>query len=756
MKQSFPKIILLIIPVIVIILYSNTIDVPFYFDDYAIIVDNIFIKITTLSPDGFMKGIFNNDSVRRLVTNITFAINYYFGGLDVSGYHIVNIIIHIITTISLYLFLKITLEIRGQRIKEFRVSSFEFRDKPFWIAIIAALLWSTSPVQTQAVTYIVQRATSMATMFYILSLLCYVKGRVSWNRSQKSKVRNKGKSDGLLTSNFWLLTSLFFALLAFGSKEITITLPLIIILYEIYFFARFDLKKIKKACPYFIIMVISFIVIGFIYIGAGSQKGIIKGIKGLMAARSIEQEFTALQRLITEFRVVIYYITLLLLPLPSRLRLIYEFSVSHSLFNPVSTFICMLIIFGIIGYGIYIYKRRTVISFFILWFFLNLVIESTVIRLWLVFEHRLYLPSIGFFIIAAIGIVKLADMIKFRYRSSPHNYLLFTAYCSFPIILILTQSVWTVQRNNLWKDPILFWSDNLKKTPDSSTVHSDLGLNYARNGNIDMAIEEYKKAIELLPKFYFAHYNLGMAYFNKGDIDSALNKYRDTLRVAPGFYEAHYRIGLIYQRQGNMDKAIDEYKKALSINPYHFLSRDALTSIYLDQKKWDMAIDEYKRVIEIFPNAPLVYNTLGILYKRTGRIDLSIDAYKKALRLDPDIADAHYNLGLIYFEQGNLDMALKEFKDSIRNDSARTIAYYNMGVIYYKQGRSELAIKEYKEALKRKPNYPEALYNLAYTLDSADKLDEAIIYYEKFLKLADKDERYKEFAEKARKRLNNM
>ncbi|MFQ5454579.1 MAG: tetratricopeptide repeat protein [Nitrospirota bacterium] len=725
------------ITILISIIHLNSLYSPFLYDDIRNIVDNNAIHLTDISVYT-LKNIVHNSSIsrNRPITNITFAINYYFGGLEVYGYHIVNIIIHIITAITIYLFLYITLEMRVQKTKDPCIS-----DRSFWIGMIAALLWSTSPVQTQAVTYIVQRATSMATMFYMMSLLCYVNGRISGGRGHPA---------------LYYLLSTVFAFLAFGSKEISATLPFVIILYEIYFFTQSNTKRMRKRAIYFTgIIMVSVLIFSHLYM----DEGIISALKRLTEppVSNIEQQaFTAGERILTQFRVIIYYITLLILPLPSRLRVLYNFPVSHSLFDPLTTIPAIVIILGLIVYALSIVRKRGVISFFMLWFFLNLVIESLITRLHLVFEHRLYLPSIGFFVIVGVGMVKFTEMVKYRKNSTVSSLpdcLLPAANCIIIIAVIFIQSLWTIQRNYVWQDVSLLWRDNIKKEPYLSDPHNELGVHYYSHGDIDSAVKEYKMAIEIDPDYTTAHNNLAQIYEETEETEPAIEQYIEVIRSDPSKIKAYINLAMLYEKKEDINMAVKVYKLLKERYKDNIYSYIELGRIYTDQKKWDMAIDEYKRVIEIFPNAPLVYNTLGILYKRTGRIDLSIDAYKKALRLDPDIADAHYNLGLIYFEQGNLDMALKEFKDSIRNDSARTIAYYNMGVIYYKQGRSELAIKEYKEALKRKPNYPEALYNLAYTLDSADKLDEAIIYYEKFLKLADKDERYKEFAEKAKEQL---
>ncbi|MFQ5455772.1 MAG: tetratricopeptide repeat protein [Nitrospirota bacterium] len=623
------------ITIVIVLIYSNTLQNEFQFDDTSNIVENTYIHIKSLSLPVLKDAAFNEAAYRRPVTNVTFALNYYFGELDVFGYHLVNIIIHIITSITIYLFLYNML----------KIVVYSSPYKPFWIALIATLLWATSPVQTQAVTYIVQRATSMATMFYMLSLLCYIKGR------GRVGVRSKGRLDGLLSSGCWLLASLFFAFLAFGTKEISATLPLIIILYEIYFFAKFSPVAVKKISLYFGIMLILFTMAGLLYIGTVTDGGIIESITSLIKERSIEgEEFTSVERLMTEFRVVIHYITLLVLPLPSRLRLIYKFTVSHSLFDPISTFICLSLIIGIIGYAIHISRRRPVISFFILWFFINLAIESTVIRLWLVFEHRLYLPSIGFFVIIAIGIVKLMDIVKSSRKSSIHNYLLPTTYYCFLIGIIFFQSVWTYERNFVWRNGLTLWSDNVIKSPDSSYANNNLGAEYGRMGDTNKAIELYKKAIVISPEYSEAYNNLGVIYARIGDMDKAIELYKKAIVINPEYSEAYNNLGIAYDKKGDMDKAIKLYKKAIVINPEYSEAYNNLGFIYARQKRLELAIKYYDISLKIKPDNKTTRYNLIFLYNEIGMRDKQILYFKKALELDPDNALTQNNLGLIYKE----------------------------------------------------------------------------------------------------------
>ena len=361
-----PVFILLLFSGLVFWLYSDTLESPFTFDDTKKIERNPHIRVTEFSPKEIV-GAGLKSSKTRFIAFISFAINYYFHQYDPFGYHIVNNIVHILTGFFLYLFLNATL----------KTASLSSRfDHPDLIAFLAALIWLLHPVQTQSVTYIVQRMNSMASMFFILSFWCYVKARGI----------ESGKAKWL-----WFTGSALAWLLSLGCKQITVTLPFFVFLYEWFFFQDLDKNWLKRRLPFVlgIMALLSFLALAY----TGFHP-----LEKLNHFRDYsENQFTIIQRTLTQTRVVMHYISLLIFPHPSRLNLDYDFPISYSLINPVSTIVSLAAILGLIASGVYLAKRQRLISFCILWFFGNLVIESSVLPLALIFEHRLYLPSMLFF-----------------------------------------------------------------------------------------------------------------------------------------------------------------------------------------------------------------------------------------------------------------------------------------------------------------------------------------------------------------------
>jgi hypothetical protein len=364
--------------------YSNTFHVPFHFDDRPNITQNPNVQIKVFSWDRIERLIKNTykESI-RVFSYFTFALNYFFGGFNVFGYHLVNFLIHIASGIFLYVFLLLTFNLPSLKQKYGSVA--------FKVALFTSLIFISHPIQTQSVTYIVQRMASMAGMFYLLSLVLYIKGRVStgWPRI------------------FYFGGMALSYLLGVFSKENVAILPLFVALYEFYFFQNLDLSPRGTKILFALIAVLFVLgIFGFIIWGERYINVIIEGY----AYRT----FTMSERVLTQFRIVLYYVTLLLYPHPSRLNLDYDFPISKTILDPPTTLISILIVAGLIGYSIWTAKRRPVISFCILWYFGNLVIESSIFPLEMVYEHRLYLPAVGPFILFSLFVVRGIEKLKYK------------------------------------------------------------------------------------------------------------------------------------------------------------------------------------------------------------------------------------------------------------------------------------------------------------------------------------------------------
>jgi hypothetical protein len=366
------------------VVYSNTFYVPFQFDDRPNIIHNPYVQIKVLTWDRMEQLVRNTykESI-RFFSLFTFVLNYYFGGFNVYGYHLVNLIIHMTSGISLYWFLRLTFNLPS--LKE------QYGSISYKVALFTCLIFISHPVQTQSVTYIVQRMACMAGMFYLLSFVLYVKGRLSFGHARYFYF------GGMALTYF----------LGVFSKENVAILPFFIGLYEFYFFQNLDLSPKGKKILYGLVLGVLLLgAFGFILWGQRYINVIVEGYR--------YRTFTMLERVLTQFRVVLYYVILLIYPHPSRLNLDYDFPISKTILDPPTTLFSISIIVALIGCSLWTAKKRPVLSFFILWYFGNLVIESSIFPLEMVFEHRLYLPAVGPFVLFSLLLVRGVEILKNR------------------------------------------------------------------------------------------------------------------------------------------------------------------------------------------------------------------------------------------------------------------------------------------------------------------------------------------------------
>ena len=579
---------LMFLGVLVFLVYTSTLTGPFIFDDKPNIRQNPHIRLERLSPGGIASAAFESPAKHRPVANISFALNYYFHRYNPVGYHFVNILIHIINGILLYLFTKATLQTPTLK------TDFE-RLAAGWIPLFTAFIWTLHPLQTQSVSYIVQRMNGLATMFYLLCLWFYVKYRLL-KKTERS---------------FWLLFCCTASgVLAIGSKEIAASLPIFIILYEWYFFQNLSFHWLKKKLPFIAGALVLFAILSLLFLGADPLDRITAGY--------LNRSLTVAQRVLTEFRVVIFYLSLLIWPHPSRLNLDHEFMISHSLIDPITTLLSIVAIAGAIGAAIYFAKKAPLVSFSILWFFGNLVIESSVIGLEIIFEHRTYLPSL----MLVFTLVSLA----FKYLK-PRQFCI-PALC----ILMAVGAFWTYQRNRVWSDAITLWQDCVTKSPGKERPYNNLGVALAQAGQTQAAIENYRAAIKINPNYGNAHYNLGSALARTGHLQIGIAHMTRALELQPDNYEAHNNLGIALLMQGAPQKAAIHFQKALEINA----------------------------------NYASAHNNLGIAMKRQHHLSEAVFHFKEALRLNPAYAEAHNNLGIAYRDQGNFKAADLHFSQALR------------------------------------------------------------------------------------------
>ena len=505
--------------VLIPVLYWNSLNVPFVYDDIDQIQINSNIRITELSYEQLSHCW---TSGTRPVAMVSFALNYYFGGLSVTGFHAVNILIHLTAALFLYLFVYHTLRLP--------LIKTTYNSHARHIAFLTTLLWATSPVQTQAVTYIVQRMTSMSAMFFIMSMYFYLKGR--------TVPKKRFIFFGLC---------IFSGLSAMGTKENAYMLPPVLFLYDFFLIQGLSRKNtrrlIKWAClllPFCLLYAVK------VYMGFSNEYA--------------EYPFTLKERLLTEPRILFFYISLLIFPDSNRLVLLRDVPLSHSLLDPFTTGLSILGMAVILLAALIWARKQPLISFCAFFFFINHIIESSFLPLHLFFEHRIYLPSMLFFVPVSILFFKGIKILS-NGRSAFYRYLT----TALMVTVLLSQCYDTVIRNNTWKSGYTLWNDVVNKSPGLSDSYTNMGYELAKLGLFPEAEKAFKKAVKLdtftnsIPR-ETTHIGLFRIYYQFERYEEA----KDIIMIFNNSkrYSKYYMMGLIHLRTGEYEIAIDEFNTA--------------------------------------------------------------------------------------------------------------------------------------------------------------------------------------------------
>lgn len=608
--------------IFLIVIYANSFQGTWQFDDQINIVENKNIFLKTFDWSDIKKTFYGTDGkkIDRPLAYFSFALNYYSDGLNVNGFHIVNFLIHYSSAVFLFLLIYNTLKLPLQRER--------YGPYSYSIALLATVFWVSSPLQVTAVTYIVQRMASLTGLLYIMAMYLYLKGRTTDKRCK---------------AFLYLVLCAFSGVLALAAKENAIMIPVSIWLFDLLLIQGATHENIKKNLKLAAPVILAAMAIGLWYVDLTSI---------LNGAAYKNRPFTLTERLLTEPRVIIFYITLLFYPISSRLTLIHDIEVSTSLISPWSTLPAIVLIVLLLALAGYLAKKRPLFSFCIFFFFLNHVLEGSFIPLELIYEHRNYIPSMFFFVPVVILMLKIIDY--FSYKKAIQ--FLMVAVFTF---LIVAQGHTVYARNALFANALLLWTDNVNKTPTLSRPLNNLGATYWDLGLYDKAFDAYSKSIiynrqaNLTNRGINLH-NLGMYYLNVSrEYDKALTLFESAIKVYPGYWPPYNDAAVCFIRQGNMAIAGKRIVDALLIWPNNADLRHTLSFILLKMGQYNEAIKQAHKALSYNPNLHNVFCVLGESYRKRGNYKAATLYWEQYIDNKPNDIEANLALMELYHLQNN-------------------------------------------------------------------------------------------------------
>jgi len=536
-----------------ILAFSSTLQAGFVFDDTPHIVDSNLVR----EPASFLPGRPGYlAQPNRALGNLTFALNRQWIGPDPSGFHAVNVLVHVLAALLVLALARVSF--RTPRLSRSALAPWSGA-----VAFVAALWFVAHPIQTQAVSYVVQRYASLATALYVLAVVLYVRWRLA---------REAGGARGVLGALAYAPV-LCAALLAMKTKEIAFTLPFVVAIYEACFFEGSWRKRLVYLAP----VLATAVVIPLAVLGAARPVGEL--LSDVTEVTRVQTAASRWDYLVTQVAVVASYLRLLVLPVGQSVD--HDVPWYRSLLEP-RVAVSILVLAALAGAAAWLCRASRprggrpgldpatrLVSFGIAWFFVALLVESSVIPIVdVLFEHRVYLPSVGFFLSAATALGLLAR------RLAPARPA--RATVAIGAIVATALAAVTYRRNDVWASELALWTDAVEKAPSKARPRNNLGVALGRLGRREEAVRQLEEAVRLDPRYVRAHDNLGVVLSDLGRPGLAERHLLLAIELAPDFPDPFYNLGTLYLDESRYGEAAALLQRAIALRPAY---RDAQVNL---------------------------------------------------------------------------------------------------------------------------------------------------------------------------------
>jgi tetratricopeptide (TPR) repeat protein len=612
--------------------YANSFSGPFLFDDLSSTVDNPTIRHlwppwVPLVPPHSHQGLTVEG---RPLLNLSLSVNYAISGTNVWSYHALNLVIHVLAALALFGIVRRTLKrLKNSAVPTSPAESTWVSDAdPTLLAFAVALLWVMHPLQTESVTYIIQRAESLMGLFYLLTIYCFIRA-----------VDSGGSGDRQGFGAGWSVLCFVACLLGMASKEVMVSAPLMVLLYDYTFIAGSFREAWRQRHRLYLGLTSTWLAVVFLTLWNGNRGGTAGfGI-------NIKPWTYAL----TQIQAISHYLWLAVWPR----TLIFDYGTQWvkqaSDVVPYALVIGALVAVTVVGL-----RRRSPIGFLGVWFFAILAPTSSIIpgNRQTLAEHRMYLPLAAVIALAVCGgyaLLKrirgeptdIANQAKLTVASRPA-----VAWLVVPFALAAGLGALTFQRNEVYKSQLSLFRDSVIKRPGNAFAHYNMGKALDESGAKEEAIEQYLAAIRLDPTRPQAYDNLGKTFDDLGRLPEAIEQYRAAVRVNPDDATAHDNLGRGLLKMGRKEEALDQFNDLIRLRPDDFEARDNLGGVLLELGRIPDAIQQLQAALLINSGRFETHYMLGNAYLLLGRASDAIAQYEQTLRLNPDLPEARANLAI--------------------------------------------------------------------------------------------------------------
>ena len=634
--------------------YANSLGAPFLFDDGPAILRNQTIR--SLWPPGIpLNPPLDGAGVTgRPLTNLSLAVNYAIGGLDVWGYHAMNVALHALAVLTLWGVLRRTLP------RLMPAPSNLGR-----LAGVITLLWAVHPLLTESVVCVVQRNELLGGWFYLLTLYGFI-------RSTEADAK----------STAWRFFAVAACLLGVASKEIVATAPLMVLLYDRTFVAGTFATAWRQRKGFYVALASTWLVLVWLMLGNQQRNGIVGYGLGI----------SAWDYLLTQCRALTVYLKLAVWPRP----LIADYGADISPLAEV--WWRGLLILGLLGGTIWALRQRPVLGFIGAWFFVILAPSSSIVPLTTqtIAEHRMYLPLISVLVLVGAVIHRLAG-----------NRPLLAGG-----LLAAILASGTVLRNFDYRSEVKLWSDLLAHQPANARVHASLGYALAREGRWEDAATQYAGAVRLLPGYADAHNDLGNVLTQLNQPAAALIHFREAHRLKPDDPEINFNLGKALTAAGQPAQTVPLLAQALRLDPGLTDARVALGRALVALDRLPDAVAQYRKGLKHNPDSVALRTNLADSLLDLGRLAEAAAAYERVLELQPELAAVRHNLALALVRLGRPTEAIPLYEQVLRQQPDSAPARLNYAIALEQCGRTAEAIRQDEAALQLDPQFTAASQHL--------------------------------------------
>ena len=600
--------------------YANSLQGPFVFDDASSIETNPTIRDLGRWPEVLAGPKTNVTAQGRPVLNLSLALNYAFGGTGVVGYHVANAGIHLLAGLVLFGVVRRTLA---------RVSGGSLPADA--LALVIAVLWIVHPLQTESVTYIIQRAESLMGLFYLLTVYCFV------------RAVEKGEPGG--RGVIWQVLAVLACALGMATKEVMATAPLMVLFYDRTFVAQSFGDALRRRWAFYGALCGTWLLLAWLVWQGGGNRG---GSVGFGAG------VEAWAYWLTQFRALATYVRLAVWPAP----LVFEYGTFwiSNLGEIVVEAGLVLALLAVTLHGLW---RRTALGFAGAWFFGILAPTSLAPgTTQMIVEHRMYLSLAAVLAVAVVGVWRvLGEKRKAMARA-------------VSVSAVVVALGLTVRRNADYRRDLALWSDTVTKRPENPLAHFMLAGARERAGEAEGAIASYTEALRLKPDFSVGQENFGELLLRMGRRKEAIERFEAALRLQPELADAHMNLGNALIAEGRGGDALRHLGEAVRLAPETAEMRFNFANALAAAGQKAEAIAEFSAALARPAGNPAVHVAahyeLANLLAMSGRQAEAVPHYEAALKARPDYAEAHHNLGSALFELGRLREAAAHYEATLR------------------------------------------------------------------------------------------